>query len=100
MIDLRGVSSRSTVLKGVSVQLLDLIAHCDGLKTLCGNIGNTFITADCLEEVYAVDGPEFGDCKDSIAIIIKALYGLQSSSHAFQAHFANFLCQAIGIFPN
>jgi hypothetical protein len=76
MIDPRGVSSRLTVMKGVSVRLLDLIAHRDGLKTLCGNIGNAFITADCLEKVYAVAGPEFGDREDSIAILINALYGL------------------------
>jgi hypothetical protein len=62
-----------------------LLAHHDGLKTLCGNIGNAFITADCFEKVY-----EFGDHKDSITTLIKALYGLWSSSCAFQAHFAAF----------
>jgi hypothetical protein len=98
MIDLRGVSSRSTVVKGISVRLLNLIAHHDGLKTLCGDIGNAFITADCLEKVYAVAGPEFGDREDSIAILIKALYGLRSSSRAFRAHFADFLRQ-LGFFP-
>jgi hypothetical protein len=98
IIDPRGVSSRSTVVKGVSVRLLNLIAHCDGLKTLCGDIGNAIITADCLEKVYAVASPEFGDSKDSIAILIKALYGLWSSSCAFRAHFANFLHQ-LGFFP-
>jgi hypothetical protein len=65
---------------------------------LCGDIGNAFITADCLEKVYAVAGPEFGDREDSIAILIKALYGLRSSSRAFRAHFADFLRQ-LGFFP-
>jgi hypothetical protein len=74
-----------------------LIAHRDGLKTLCGDIGNAFITADCLEKVYAVASPEFGDREDSIAILIKALYGLRSSSRAFRAHFADFLRQ-LGFF--
>jgi hypothetical protein len=46
---------------------------------LCGDIGNAFITADCLEKVYAVASPEFGDREDSIAILIKALYGLRST---------------------
>jgi hypothetical protein len=75
-----------------------LIAHRDSLKTLCGDIGNAFITADCLEKVYTVAGPEFGDREDSITILINALYGLWSSSHAFWAHFADFLCQ-LGFFP-
>ena len=56
-----GISSRSTVVKGISVRFLDLIAHRDNLKRLCGDIGNTFITAQCLENVYAVAGPEFCD---------------------------------------
>jgi hypothetical protein len=35
------------VVKGISIQLLDLIAHHDGLRTpWCGDIGNAFITAD------------------------------------------------------
>jgi len=35
-----GINPRSTVVKGISVCLLDLIAHHDGLTTLCGDIGN------------------------------------------------------------
>jgi hypothetical protein len=98
MIDPRGISSRSTVVKGISVRLLDLIAHRDGLEILCGDIGNAFITADCLEKVYSVAGPEFGDREDSVILLIKALYGLRSSSRAFRAHFADFLRQ-LGFFP-
>ena len=85
------MSVRSTVVKGISVRTLDLIAHRDNLTTLCGDIGNAFITADCLEKVYARAGPEFGDAEDSILLIKKALYGLRSSSKAFRSHFAEFL---------
>jgi hypothetical protein len=38
------------VVKGISVRLLDLIAHRDNLNILCGDIGNAFITADCLDQ--------------------------------------------------
>jgi hypothetical protein len=48
------------VVKGISVRFLDLIVHRDGLRTLCDNIGNAFITADCLEKIYSIAGPEFG----------------------------------------
>jgi hypothetical protein len=59
MVEPRGISSQSMVVKGISIQLLDLIAHRDGLKILCSNIGNVFITADCLEKIYSIAGPEF-----------------------------------------
>jgi hypothetical protein len=41
--------------------LLDLIVHHDGLRTLWGDIGNAFITADCLEKIYSIAGPEFDE---------------------------------------
>ena len=91
LVDPRGISTRSTVVKGVSVHLLDVIAHRDNLKVLCGDVGNAFDTAPCLEKVYSRAGPEFGDCHDSIMVLAKALYGLRSSSRAFCGHFADFL---------
>ena len=52
MVEQRSISSRSMVVKGISIRLLDLIAHRDGLRTLCGDIGNAFITADCLGNLF------------------------------------------------
>ena len=75
-----GINPRTTVVKGISVRILDLIAHRDGLEVICGDIGDAYITADCLEKVYSKAGPEFGDREDSILIFKKALYGLRSSS--------------------
>jgi hypothetical protein len=98
MVEPRGISSRSTVLKGISIRLLDLIVHHDGLRTLCGDIGNAFITADCLEKIYSITGPEFGEQEDSVMLFAKAIYGLRLSSGAFRATFANFLWQE-GFFP-
>ena len=71
--------------------MLDVIAHRDKLKVLCGDVGNAFVTAPCLEKAYSRAGPEFGDPHDSIMVLTKALYGLQSSSHASHGHFADFL---------
>jgi hypothetical protein len=84
--------------KGISIRLLDLIPHCDGLRTLCGDIGNAFITADCHEKIYSITGPEFGEQEDSVMLFTKAIYGLHSSSRAFRATFADFLRQE-GFFP-
>ena len=85
------VNAYSSVVKGISVRLLDLIAQRDGLTTLCGDIGNAFVTAPAAEKVWTRLGPEFGDREGTLAIICKALYGLRSSSRAFRAHFAEYL---------
>jgi hypothetical protein len=81
MVKPRGISSRSMVMKGISIRLLDLFAHRDGLRTLCGDIGNAFITADCLEKILSIAGPEFGEREDSVMLFAKAVYGLHSRQH-------------------
>lgn len=97
-VALRGMSSKSTVVKQISVRLMDIIAHRDNLDIICGDIGNAFITAPCLEKVYSIAGPEWGDRQDAVMIFLKALYGLKSSSRAFRAHFAEFL-RSMGFIP-
>ena len=92
MVALHDMSARSTVVKGISVRLLDIIAHRDNLKVLRGDIGNAFVTAACLEKVYSYAGPKFGQRDDSVLIIKKTLYGLKSFSRAFRQFFAEFLC--------
>ena len=42
-IDPRDLETRSTVVKGISVRLLDVITHRDNLKILTGDVGNAFI---------------------------------------------------------
>jgi hypothetical protein len=98
VVDSSGISTRSTVVKGISVRLLDLIAHRDKLKVLCGDVGNAFVTANCLEKIWSRAGPEFGERCDSIVTLNKALYGLSSSSRAFRATFADFL-RRLGFVP-
>ena len=44
-VDPGTLSTRATVVKGISVCLLDIMAHHQGLKTLLGNISKTFINA-------------------------------------------------------
>ena len=83
VVDPRGLSTRATVVKGISVRLLSLIAHRDKLKELCGDIGNAFIQADTNEKIYTRCGPEFGCRKGSVALIVRALYGLCTSAERF-----------------
>jgi hypothetical protein len=65
---------------------------------LCGDVRNAFITAPCMEKVYSIAGPEFGQRSGSMVVLRKALYGLRSSGWAFRAHFADFL-RSMGLFP-
>ena len=96
-VDPMGINSRSTVVKCISVRLHELIAHRDNLTNFCGDIGNAFITADCMEKIYSRAGPEFEEREGAILVFKMALYGLRSSSRAFRAHFADFL-RGMGFF--
>lgn len=55
------ISSRSTVVKGISIRLLNIIAYRDKLVILFGNIPNIFIRVPCLEKEYVITGPEFSE---------------------------------------
>ena len=44
-VDPKGLATRATVVKGISVRLLDVIADSQSLKVLCGDVGNAFIQA-------------------------------------------------------
>ena len=90
-MELRGLSPRSTVVKQISCRLLDIIAHRDGMEICCGDIGNAFITAKCMEKVYSKAGPEWKEREEAVMLFVKALYGLKSSLRAFRVHFADFL---------
>ena len=91
-VDPKLLSTRATVVKGISVRLLDVIAHRDGLKTLCGDIGNAFIQATTKEQVWTKCGKEWGKkYAGKKAIIVKSLYGLTTSAHQWRQLFADYL---------
>ncbi len=98
LVDPRGLSTRATVVKGISVRLLSVIAHRDGLIELCGDIGNAFIQATTKEKVYTRCGPAFGDKEGCIALIVRALYGLTTSAQRFRTLLADFL-RSLGFVP-
>ena len=97
-VDPKGLSTRATVVKGVSVRLLDIIADHLDLSVLTGDIGNAFIQAHTKEKVWTSCGPEFGDRMGSKAVIIRALYGLTTSAERYRTLFADFL-RGLGFKP-
>ena len=90
-VDPRGLSTLSTVVKGVSILLLYIIADSQNLEVMMGDIDNAFIHAYTKEKIYIKDRPEFGDRAGSIAIIVRELYGLTTSAERFRTMLADFL---------
>lgn len=94
-----GLSTRATVVKGISVRLLDIVADAQNLDVLVGDIGNAFIQAKTKEKIYTRCGSEFGDRAGCIAIIMRALYGLTTSAERFRTLLADFL-RTLGFKPS
>ena len=97
-VDPRGMSTRATVVKTISVRLLDVIASAQNLKVLCGDIGNAFIQATTKEKIYTRLGSEFTSRAGCIALIVKALYGLTTSAERFRTLLADFI-RSLGFTP-
>jgi hypothetical protein len=91
LVDALDLDIYSSTVKSISVKLLHVIAHKQDLRQLCGDCKNAYVNAFTNEKVYARAGPEFGELEGSIVIILKALYGLRSSSERWHAHFADTL---------
>ena len=71
----------SATVKSISVKLIQVIEHKANLEILCGNIGNAYVNAYTNKNAYAIVGDEIGKAmKGSIVIIVRALYGLRTSS--------------------
>ena len=51
-VDPKGLDTRATVVKSISVHLLDLIAHAWHKQVMTGDIGNAFVQSDTQEKIY------------------------------------------------
>ncbi|GAX18752.1 hypothetical protein FisN_26Hu045 [Fistulifera solaris] len=63
------------------------------------DVGNAYLEAKTREKVYIIAGPEFGELKDHILVIVKALYGLRSSNYRWAERLADVL-REMGFFPS
>ena len=91
LLDVLDHNVYSSIVKGISVRILHVIAHKAGLKQLVKDVGNAYVNADTNEKVYARAGPEFGELEGKVMIIKKALYGLATSGERWHKHFADSL---------
>ena len=90
-VDHRGLLTRATVVKEVYVRLLYIIADSQNLEITTGDIYNAFIQAHTKGKNYTKFRPKFGNRAGSIAIIVRALYGLITSAERFRTKLADFL---------
>ena len=68
------------------------LASLFGLDVCAADVGNAFLYGRTREKVFVVAGPEFGPEREGKRLeIVKALYGLRSSSARFHEAFADTL---------
>jgi hypothetical protein len=84
----------SSVVYRDSVCIAFLLAALNDINPLASDIGNAYLNAPAREKVYTTAGPEFGpELEGKSVLIIRALYGLNSSGAAWRAHLASTLQQ-------
>ena len=73
----------ASVVSYKSVRIAFILDALNDTKILTGDIGNEYHNAYTTKKIFYRDGPEWGpelDC--AICVIIRALYGLKTSTNA------------------
>ena len=85
-------SGYSSVVKMMSIRLLNIITKAHGLECLAGDLGNACLNAMMGEKIYMRCGLEFGpEMVGRIAVVVKSFCGLKSTGNGWHAHFTNTL---------
>ena len=79
----------ASVVSRESVRIALTIAALNDLEIKCSDVMCAFCQAPTKEKVWTVLGPEFGPDAGKRAIVVRAAYGLKSSSQAFREHLAS-----------
>jgi hypothetical protein len=79
----------ASVLSRESVRIALTLSYFNDLDVKMADIENAYLTAPLTEKVWNVLGPEFGDDSGNRALIVRALYGLESAG----AYFMNYLAE-------
>lgn len=70
-----------------TVRTCFVVAKLNDLEVVAGDVGNAFLNGYTKEWVYFIAGPEFPPhIKGKRLIVVKAIYGLKSSSARFHEH--------------
>ena len=74
-----------------SVRLAFLIVELNDLDILSGNTQNAYLNAPTKEKVFLYDGDEWKSDQGEIVIVVRAIYGLNSSALAWRNHLSEIL---------
>ncbi len=73
----------ASVVSRETMRLALTFASLNDLEVKVGNVLNACITAPVKEKVWTILGPKFGHDSGKSAVIVHALYGLESAGAAF-----------------
>ena len=79
----------ASVVSRESVRISLTLVALNDLEVKTSDIQNAYLTAPCSEKAHTTLGTKFGENKGKTAIIVRALYGLASSSASFRNHLAD-----------
>lgn len=89
----------SSVVSLRGIRMLAFIGELNDLEVWGTDIGNAYLESFTKEKVYIIAGPEFGEREGHTLIIVKALYGLISSSLRWSERLSDVL-RDMGFFPS
>ena len=58
------------------VRLAFLMTELNELDAMTCDVGNLYLNTPCREKIWFVDGPEYGEKKGKVLLVVRALYGL------------------------
>ena len=98
-VDATHIHSTMSVVETAHTRVLFAIAGANNQTVLIGDLASAYLHAHTLEKVFFVCGPEWGIYEGCIAIVIKAVYGLVGSAHAYHRHVFDVM-QSLGWKPS
>jgi hypothetical protein len=84
-------STYASVVSRDSVRLFFLLAALNDVDVLACDVQNAYINATTKEKIWFRGGDEMGSDKGKVIVIVRALYGLKSSSARWREHMAQTL---------
>ena len=84
-------STYASVVSRDSVRLFFLLAALNDVDVLACDVQNAYINATTKEKIWFRGGDEVGTDKGKVIVIVRALYGLKSSSARWREHMAETL---------
>ena len=82
----------ASIVSRESVRTVLTLAALNDCEVKTSDTQNAYLTAPCSEKVHTSLGLEFGENKGKTAIIVRALYSLESSGARFRNHLADCMC--------